>query len=260
MNHETERKYRAISVQIVALYFLFIVYFVTRLPATISKLSKGEIVTKYYINKFKNKSSVQIGYARVSSSDNRQELGLEVQKEELKDCDIVFIEKDSGGKIDRPRLNKAMTVAKALADSGLQVILVVYKLDRLTRKMFQLSDIIQELTTHSIQLKSLQENIETNSLTGKFFCLILGYVAEWELESIRNRTKDGLRKARERGVKLGNKGISKELENRIIQSYLLTDTPIRELSKNLNVSTATIYSVLHRSNIRTNRIKKHKNR
>lgn len=217
-------------------------------------------MTKYYINKFKNKSSVQIGYARVSSSDNRQELGLEVQKEELKDCDIVFIEKDSGGKIDRPRLNKAMTVAKALADSGLQVILVVYKLDRLTRKMFQLSDIIQELTTHSIQLKSLQENIETNSLTGKFFCLILGYVAEWELESIRNRTKDGLRKARERGVKLGNKGISKELENRIIQSYLLTDTPIRELSKNLNVSTATIYSVLHRSNIRTNRIKKHKNR
>ena len=152
-----------------------------------------------------------------------------------------------------------MKVAKALADSGTQVVLVIYKLDRLTRKMFQLSDIIQELTSHSIQLKSLQENIETNSLTGKFFCLILGYVAEWELESIRNRTKDGLRKARERGVKLGNKGISKELESQIIQSYLLTDTPIRELSKSLNISTATIYSVLHRNNIRTNRIKKHKN-
>ncbi|HFR3446117.1 TPA: recombinase family protein [Streptococcus suis] len=210
-------------------------------------------MTKYYINKFKNQPLVRIGYARVSSSDNRQELGLEVQKEALKDCDIIFIEKDSGGKIDRPRLNKAMKVAKALADSGTQVVLVVYKLDRLTRKMFQLSDIIQELTSHSIQLKSLQENIETNSLTGKFFCLILGYVAEWELESIRNRTKDGLRKARERGVKLGNKGIPKELENRIIRSYRLTDTPIRELSKNLNISTATIYSVLKRNNIQTNR-------
>ncbi|MBY5026027.1 recombinase family protein [Streptococcus suis] len=217
-------------------------------------------MTKYYINKFKNKTSVQIGYARVSSSDNRQELGLEVQKEALKDCDIIFIEKDSGGKTDRPRLNKAMKIAKALADSNIQVSFVVYKLDRLTRKMFQLSDIIQELTTHSIQLKSLQENIETNSLTGKFFCLILGYVAEWELESIHNRTKDGLRKARERGVKLGNKGISKELENQIIQNYLLTNTPIRKLSKNLKISTATIYSVLHRNNIRTNRIKKHKNR
>lgn len=228
-------------------------------PATISKLSKGEIMTKYYINKFKNKTLVQIGYARVSSSDNRQELGLEVQKEALKDCDIIFIEKDSGGKTDRPRLNKAMKVAKALAGNNTQVTFIVYKLDRLTRKMFQLSDIIQELTTHSIQLKSLQENIETNSLTGKFFCLILGYVAEWELESIRNRTKDGLRKARERGVKLGNKGISKELENQIIQDYLLTDIPIRQLSKQFHVSTATIYSVLNRNNIRTNRIKIIKN-
>ncbi|MEY8463511.1 recombinase family protein [Streptococcus merionis] len=207
----------------------------------------------YYAKKFKNRTHIKIGYARVSSTDNRQELGLEVQKEALKDCDIVFVEKDSGGKQDRPKLKKAFELARQCSSGGIDTTLVVYKLDRLTRKMFQLSDIIQDLTSHNIKLKSIQENIETDSLTGKFFCLILGYVAEWELEAIRNRTKDGLRKARERGVRLGNKGISKNLEQRIISEYLSANMSVRELSQRLKISTATIYSVLRRNNIPINR-------
>ncbi|WP_303974641.1 recombinase family protein [Streptococcus merionis] len=212
---------------------------------------------KKIINHYQEKGAVAIGYARVSSTDNRQELGLEVQKEALKNCDIVFVEKDSGGKQDRSKLKKAFELARQCSNNGIDTTLVVYKLDRLTRKMFQLSDIIQDLTSHNIKLKSIQENIETDSLTGKFFCLILGYVAEWELEAIRNRTKDGLRKARERGVRLGNKGISKNLEQRIISEYLSANMSVRELSQRLKISTATIYSVLRRNNIPINRQKAH---
>ena len=82
---------------------------------------------------------------------------------------------------------------------------------------------------------------------------MLDYVAEWELQAISDRTKDGLRKARERGGKLGNKGISKSKEKQVIRSYLEEDMTIRDIAKQLQISTATIYSVLRRNNIRTNR-------
>lgn len=208
-------------------------------------------MTKYYINKLKNLQEIKIGYARVSSTDNRQELGLEVQKEALKSCDILFIEKESGSQDNRVQLLKALKLAKELKRINKQISLVVYKLDRLTRKMFTLVNILDDLTIHDIQLISLKENIATDSLTGKLLVVILGYVAEMELEAIRSRTKDGLRKAKERGVKLGNKGISKTKEKEVIQLYQQSNLTAKEISQTSNISTATLYNILKRNNIKT---------
>ena len=208
---------------------------------------------KKIIKQYQEKGSVIIGYARVSSTDNRQELGLEVQKEALSFCDKLYIEKESGGNQERPQLQKALKLAKDCAESGIETSFVVYKLDRLTRKMLHLSAIISELTSYNIRLQSIHEQIETDSLTGKFFCLMLGYVAEWELQAISARTKDGLRKAKERGVKLGNKGISKSKEKQVIISYLEEEMTVRNIASQFQISTATIYSVLKRNNIQTNR-------
>ena len=199
------------------------------------------------------KGSIVIGYARVSSTDNRQELGLEVQKEALSFCNKLYIEKESGGNQERPQLQQALKLAKKCAESGIETSFVVYKLDCLTRKMLHLSTILSELTNHGIRLQSIHEQIETDSLTGKFFCLMLGYVAEWELQAISDRTKDGLRKAKERGVKLGHKGISTSKEKQVIDFYLETDLSVREIANQVQISTATIYSVFRRNNIRTNR-------
>ena len=199
------------------------------------------------------KGTIAIGYARVSSTDDRQELGLEVQKEALSFCDKLYIEKESGGNQERPQLQQALKRAKKYAESGIETSFVVYKLDRLTRKMLHLSTIISELTNLGIRLQSIHEQIETDSLTGKFFCLMLGYVAEWELQAISDRTKDGLRKAKERGVQLGNKGISKSKEQQVIDFYLEKEISVREIANQVQISTATIYSVLRRNNIRTNR-------
>ncbi|HFI0218044.1 TPA: recombinase family protein [Streptococcus suis] len=208
---------------------------------------------KKIIKQYQEKGSVIIGYARVSSTDNRQELGLEVQKEALNFCDKLYIEKESGGNQDRPQLQKALKLAKECAESGIETSFVVYKLDRLTRKMLHLSAIISELTSYNICLQSIHEQIETDSLTGKFFCLMLGYVAEWELQAISTRTKDGLRKAKERGVKLGNKGISKSKEKQIIISYLEKEMTVRDIASQFQISTATIYNVLKRNHIPINR-------
>lgn len=210
---------------------------------------------KKIIKQYQEKGSVVIGYARVSSTDNRQELGLEVQEEALNFCDKLYIEKESGGNQDRPELQKAINFAKECAECEIETRFVVYKLDRLTRKMLHLSAIISELTNYNIRLQSIHEQIETDSLTGKFFCLMLGYVAEWELQAISERTKDGLRKAKQKGVKLGNKGISKTKERQIIKCYLQEELSVRNIANQLNISTATIYSVLRRNDIQASRQK-----
>ena len=210
-------------------------------------------MTNHHKNKLENIKTITIGYARVSSTDNRQELGLSVQKEALGFCDKLYIEKDSGGNQDRPQLEKALKLAKNYAKQGVKTNFVVYKLDRLTRKMFHLSAIIEDLTKNNIRLQSIHENIETDSLTGKFFCLMLGYVAEWELQAISERTKDGLRKAKEKGVKLGNKGLPKDTEKQIIEQYLQKENSVRNIANQLEISTATIYNVLKRNGIQINR-------
>lgn len=210
-------------------------------------------MTNHHKNKLENIKTITIGYARVSSSDNRQELGLSVQKEALSFCDKLYIEKDSGGNQERPQLKKAMKMAKKYAQKGVKTIFVVYKLDRLTRKMLHLSAIIEDLTKYGVHLQSIHENIETDSLTGKFFCLMLGYVAEWELQAISERTKDGLRKAKEKGVKLGNKGLEQSKEKQIIKQYLQKELTVRKIANQLNISTATIYNVLKRNGIQINR-------
>ena len=210
-------------------------------------------MTTHNTNKQENIETITIGYARVSSTDNRQELGLSVQKDALGFCDKLYIEKDSGGNQERKQLDKALKMAKKYAQQGVKTNFVVYKLDRLTRKMLHLSSIIEDLTKHGIHLQSIHENIETDSLTGKFFCLMLGYVAEWELQAISERTKDGLRKAKEKGVKLGNKGLPKDTEEQIIEQYLRKEFSVRNIANQLNISTATIYNVLRRNSIQINR-------
>ena len=72
-------------------------------------------MTTHNTNKQENIETITIGYARVSSTDNRQELGLSVQKEALSFCDKLYIEKDSGGNQDRPQLDKALKLAKNYA-------------------------------------------------------------------------------------------------------------------------------------------------
>ncbi|WP_454382068.1 recombinase family protein [Streptococcus sp. Marseille-Q7156] len=200
-----------------------------------------------------SQSTINIGYARVST--HKQDLGLEVQIEALKHCDQLFIEKESGSYDARPELEKALNLAKSFSKNGKQVTFTIYKLDRLTRSMFKLLEIIEQLNKHHIQLVSLHEKLETDSLIGRLLCMILGFVAESELENLRFRTREGLRKAKEKGIRLGAKRIEKAKEERILNLYLYTNTSIRNIAKAEQISTSTVYKVLERNKVTNNRKK-----
>lgn len=178
-----------------------------------------------------------------------------MQIEALKHCDQLFIESESGSNNARPELEKALKLAQTLSKKGMQVTFTIYKLDRLTRSMFKLLKIIEQLNEHQIQLISLYEKLETDSLIGRLLCMILGFVAESELENLRFRTREGLRKAKEKGVKLGAKRISKKKEGRIIEQHLEGVASIRIIAKTERISTSIIYKVLERNKIANNRKK-----
>ncbi len=121
--------------------------------------------------------------------------------------------------------------------------------------MFKWLKIIEQLNEHQIQLISLHEKLETDSLIGRLLCMILGFVAESELENLRFRTREGLLKAKEKGVKLGAKRILKKKEERIIEQYLEGVASIRIIAKTERISTSTIYKVLERNKVANNRNK-----
>lgn len=195
------------------------------------------------------KTEIKIGYARVSSVDNRQKLGLEVQQEALKFCDYVFSEKSSGANDDRKTLKKAVKLAKKLAKSGRKISFCVYKMDRLSRKTATLLNTIDDLKAHKIEFISLKENIDTRTPTGILMYQLLGIFAEFELNNIKMRTKEGLDKAKKNGVKLGRKPIPPDKEQRIIQLYLANELSNRQIAKLVNVAPNTVNAVLRRKNI-----------
>ncbi|GCF93600.1 DNA invertase [Enterococcus florum] len=198
---------------------------------------------KRNLEQLREMEQILIGYARVSSTDDRQKLGLKVQTDALKDCDIIFSEKQSGDNDNRPELTRAIKLAKELTSQGKTVTFKIYKLDRLSRKMFTLANLIDDFNQNGIKLISILENIETDSLTGRLLCIVLGYVAEIELENIRIRTKDGLRKARENGVVLGNPSLTDKQETEILYLYQMNTIPISLIAKRLKVSESSVYKV-----------------
>ena len=97
----------------------------------------------------------------------------------------------------RPGLEKALGMLRE-GDT-----LVVWKLDRLGRSLKHLIESVQALDSRGVGFKSLQDNIDTTTPGGKLLFHILGSLAEFERDLIRERTNAGLAAARARGRKGG---------------------------------------------------------
>lgn len=175
-----------------------------------------------------------IGYARVSRPD--QSLDLQIDALKQAGCDKIFHDVASGSKTERQELDKALAYLRQ-GD-----ILVCWKLDRLGRSLRHLIELTSELETRDIGLKSLQENIDTTTASGKLFFHLFGALAEFERELIRERTNAGLASARARGRKGGRR--IKYSDKKIAAAMQLaaaSDDPITEVCESLGISRATYY-------------------
>lgn len=177
---------------------------------------------------------MRIGYARVSTADQN----LHLQKDALKaaGCQEIWEDTVSGAKVARPGLEKAL---QRLREGD---TLVVWKLDRLGRSLKHLIESVHALEERGVGFRSLQDNIDTSSPGGKLLFHILGSLAEFERDLIRERTNAGLAAARARGRKGGRPagGFAKKKEAAIA----LRQDPkrsVQEICEMLHISQATFY-------------------
>ena len=175
-----------------------------------------------------------IGYARVSTAD--QNLGLQLKALKEAGCVKTFEEKISTRAKFRPELMAALEYART-GD-----VIVVWRLDRLGRSLIDLVKLVELFKSRGIGLKSLTQDIDTTSATGRLIFHIFAALAEFERESIRERTLAGLAAAKEKGRTGGRrKQISSSKIDSAIQLAETTNKTIDEICSDLNISRASYY-------------------
>lgn len=138
---------------------------------------------------------MKIGYARVSRED--QNLTRQIEALEAEGCEVIYKEKISGGTKSRPELDKMLKELKP-GDC-----VTVQKLDRLGRSFTHLMNLIDRFEKDGIAFKSLGENFDTITPMGKAMFRIMTVIAEFEKDTIRERTKDSLASLKRNGRILG---------------------------------------------------------
>lgn len=132
------------------------------------------------------------GYSRVSKGDD-QNARLPLQAFKTAGVEKSFQEQASGGRWDRPELHKML---EHLREGD---IIVVWKLDRLSRSLKDLLVIMERIEQAGAGFRSLTESIDTTSPAGRMMMQMVGSFAEFEREMIRERTKAGLDAAKAEG-------------------------------------------------------------
>ncbi len=140
----------------------------------------GEIIRNYIL-----------GYARVSTEQQNLDRQLDALKKY--GCDMIFNEKMTGTKKDRPELKRML---ERMTAGDIVVIESLSRLGRSTKDLIELTELFQ---SKGVNLVSLKESIDTSTSTGKLLFTLMSAIAQFERDVIADRTRKGLRSARARG-------------------------------------------------------------
>ena len=163
-----------------------------------------------------------VGYARVST--DLQTTDGQIDALNAVGCERVFEESMSGTRADRPQLAAALEFARE-GD-----VLVVARLNRLARSMRQLLTTVDALKARSIGLRSLHENIDTTSATGRLILHIFAALGQFEVELLRERTRTALAASRARGRIGGRPPALNAIQIRAARAMLASGTMSASMS------------------------------
>lgn len=180
---------------------------------------------------------MKVGYARVSTSGQN----LDVQMERLADCDRIYREKASAGSTkNRPELKSALDFVRE------DDVFVVTKLDRIARSVVDLSLIVQHLENKKVDLVVLDQGIDTTTIYGKLQFNILAAIGEFERGIIRERSREGREKAKERGVRFGARPkLSPENIEMLLQDFETPELSKAEIGRIYGISVSSVYRLYY---------------
>lgn len=167
-----------------------------------------------------------VSYRRVSTREQGStEHGLDAQARAIKEAverrgwvEVADHSDVSTGK----RTNGRHGLQEALErlENGEADVLVVAKLDRLSRSLTDFGDIVRRSLDDGWSLLVLDPDVDTSTATGRLCANVLASVCEWEGDIISERTRQGLAEAKAKGKRLGlAPEIPKRVENQIVKLY-----------------------------------------
>ena len=178
-----------------------------------------------------------IGYARVSSVG--QSLDVQLEKLNAYGCTEIFSEKKSGTNTTaREELKNCMKYVRK-GDT-----LVITKLDRLARSVLDLASIRTELKNKDAELVVLDQPA-MNSISGDLMFNILGAFAEFETDLRKERQVDGIKAAKDKGVKFGAKPKLSQAQVVEMKQKRTEGVLIKDLMSEYGLSKASVYRLLN---------------
>ncbi|GAC1366687.1 MAG: recombinase family protein [Ktedonobacteraceae bacterium] len=178
---------------------------------------------------------MKIGYARISKQEQNEALQIDALKEA--GCGKWFVDKITGSKVERKGLSEALAYLR----SG--DIFVVWKLDRAGRSLKHLIELLKDLQGRNIEFVSITERIDTTTPGGKLIFHLMGALAEFERDLIRERTNAGLAAAKARG-RVGGRPRKLKTNGKVAlarQMFADQSHSIPEICDALGISRATLY-------------------
>lgn len=184
-------------------------------------------------------STELVGYARVSTSE--QDLALQLDALTAAGCQdrSIFRDVGSGSIRHRPQLDACLHHLRT-GDT-----LIVWRLDRLGRGLRHLIETIAQLEQRQIAFRSLTENIDTSTASGRLQLHLFAALAEFERELIRERTRAGLDAARARGRRGGRPTVV--TRDKLAAAIAMRKDPnmtMDQIAKALKVSRSALYRQL----------------
>jgi len=182
-----------------------------------------------------------LGYARVSKAEG-QDATAQVDALRVAGCMRVFQEAGSGGRWDRPELHRLLDQLRP------DDVVVVWKLDRLSRSLKDLLLILERIEQAQAGFRSLTEAVDTTGPAGRMMMQMLGAFAEFERAMIRERTRAGLEAARNQGRRGGRRPKLTTAQCReIVEMVTSGRKSAAEVSRLFGVHPATVSRLLSRA-------------
>src|SRR4051794_28514130 len=151
----------------------------------------------------------------------------------------IFTERASGGRWDRPELHRMLDQVRA-GD-----VVVVWKLDRLSRSLRDLLHLMDQLEAAKAGFRSLTEAIDTTSAAGRMMMQVVGAFAQFERDMIRERTRAGLAAAAAQGRKGGRRPkLSREQRAMVVHLVGTGEKTASDAARLFGVNPSTVSRLL----------------
>lgn len=180
----------------------------------------------------------EYGYARVSTSEQREQLQVDALIGAGVPAENITVEHVSGTATTRPGLT---AVLDGLGEGDR---LTVWRFDRVFRSTRHLLELTDELRGRGVEFRSLRDNIDTSTASGRFFFTITAAVATLEADLVRERTAAGLAAARARGIRLGRPASASPEQVALIRQLAAQGMPQTTIAASVGMSRSAVGRVL----------------